>query len=220
MRFPIFKWSGMTTANPGSVSSYNHILPVCQPGNMLVLFVQTRGVGITINTPSGWTIVKSDPNNAVFYKVATASDSGANVSLSPVTAPQYMLSAAVEVHGVNGAPVGSTVVTASDTAPNAGSVTVSAIGCPYYRFITFQRVSQANITQTTPPSGYTERLDLQGSGVGSGCSFAINEKDVPSLSATEDPGTSTLSAAPSQYGVYTVGFAGLPNPDVLMWSAP
>ena len=218
MRFPVFNFAGATTANPGSTSSYTHTLPTCVSGQLIFLVICVRGVSVTPNTPSGFTALKSENNGGLYYKVATAADSGASLTITPSAGPNYMVSVAFTVTGAYGNPAASTVVSASSTTPNAGSCTVSGTNPAEYRWLTIYHVGSANESQTTPPTNYEEKVDFAGSGGTSGACIMINERTLSTTTNVEDPGTATTTPGAGQHRAYTVGFAGMPDPDVLLWS--
>lgn len=178
-----------TTGTASLSSSFSIPVPAwVQDGQLLICIVGDSKAPVTYTEPSGWTTifeVTSNPCHHIAYKIASSESGSWSWSKSKSCGSNWVVIGFSGVDKTN--PIGATDDTTyhiSNSTLRHHSITttvanalVLAIGVVFY-----------NLIPTTPPSGYTKRVDFQYTYV-SWAAFVISEKLYASTGATGDQDT-------------------------------
>lgn len=193
-----------TTGTASSSSSLSIPVPDewVQDGQLLICIVGDSQAPVTYTEPSGWTTifeVTSDPCHHIAYKIADSESGSWSWSKSKSCGSNWVVIGFSGVDKTN--PIGvtdDTTYKTNDSTLRHHSITttvanalVLAIGVVYYDMI-----------PTTPPSGYTKRVDFQDTDDGSWAAFIISEKLYASTGATGDQDTVCSVTDPTKWGYH------------------
>jgi len=156
-------------------------------GDMLLAAITVRNAP-TINTPSGWTLLRNDAatgdlRTALFYRAVTGGEAGSytwTFSQSRPAAGLIVAYRGVSAVGVTGANVnasGSSNIVAPSVVPGTAGATLVSF------------FSLRGTTAVASPGAMTERADLSG---GSGVRLAVADEYLPGAGAT---GTRTATSS-------------------------
>lgn len=215
MAFPVIEAS--QTSFSDNVTSHSVSLPAgIVAGELLMIFFCCDG-NPTITNPGGWTQLINAPaasNNArlyVGYRKATGSEGGSVTVTTSAAEDSNHIS--IRVSGAADptvtAPQASTGATGSDANPNPDSLTASG-GTQDYRWLAIEGHDRSRTTDAIP-SGYSSvQAVASGGAQGSGVAVATRT----STSATEDPGTFTISTG-DEWRAHTIAIH--PAPPVFVY---
>lgn len=149
-------------------------------GDLLIAFigVSAPAVPVAVNTPSGWTLIRTDNITIAgggaaeaqvrsFYRIADGTEGSTFTFTFTATASEI----GTQVHRINGthatvpidANAGDTLLaTALDPDPSAPAVTSVASNCLILAYLFHSHLALAHTH--TPPANHTERLDNTGGG--------------------------------------------------------
>ena len=180
------------TENSGSSSNPAAALPASiASGELLFLFFASDAAGQSIGTPTDWTLLVTQTNARVFYKIATGSEgSTVTVPFTPNARPWAARSFRVSGHNSSSAPEAASA-TGTGTSPDAPSLTPTG-GSKEYLWIWSVHVGDEDFgagTVSSFPTNYTTNADQVGTTAAAvGTSYRAN------TASSENPGTGTLSA--------------------------
>lgn len=186
-----------TSDSQGASSSFSCALPSSVTAGELLIAVPQVGKtsGVTINTPSGWTLLQQYAgsgnlrNVAVFYKLAAGGETTIDLTAS---ASCDWVAVTIRVSGADGVLLSiGTAATGSNANPDPPSCT----GAWNTERLVFAVSSSLDTTSITGfPSGYSV---VNGGAIATGVASRISVARMASSADTEDPGSFTLSGAES-----------------------
>ena len=190
-----------------------------QTGDRLVLFMSTNSVAGTLGSPTGWTLLQSRDSTAtrgrVWTKQATASDSGALVSVTSTTTIKDVMSVVAYRSSAGTATVtasASGTQTASATSFTTPSVPVAQSGSWLLSYWS----EKSSTTKTwTRPTGTAPRATPAATGSGKVSSLLVDSAaPVPTGTATGRTATLNTAGGGAQLAsvVITPGTGGPPAP--------
>jgi len=181
-------------------------------GNLLIAIIATSA-GITFNQPSGWSTAINEagsPGQAIFYKVAGASES-ATVTVTTGSGTGYRGLQIFEYENIDQATplLGATSNTGSGTSVTTNSVTVNEVPA----FVIVGMVINAATNFSSWTNSFTERNDF---GPGSFRTFASADRIVNS---TGSYGTGATAGTSGAWRAQIVAFRGTSDLPIQMASS-
>ena len=190
-------------------------------GNDLILIVASDA---TMSTPSGWTLDKSQVNNAghyVFRKATTGSDDTWNIPVNNASTVWWI----AEISGLDTSPFDVAASTGSSTQVTSRSTGTTATTAQADEYL-IGSVSQSSPTITpTAPTGWTNSHVAQGTyqsttkGTGTNVALTVADRTVTSTGAYETTASGMSSSATTgiivTYKIAAGGTDATPTPTSL-----
>lgn len=176
-------------------------------GDLLVAFLATNVVPV-ITWPGGWTELTNSPQDngvqdrcGVAYRIADGSE-GASISPTLSTNRPWA-SYAMRITGAHAsqAPELSVGVQASTINPDPDALDPANWATEDTLWLACVLIGIGNLTVTSYPASYTNGT-LSSTGTSGGVGFAIARRE--NAVASEDPGTFTIGASPSDMRAFTL----------------
>lgn len=203
--FPEIASSAQTTSGGSSASSIAVTMPSGIAAGDLLIVVLSHGTSlVTWGTPGGWTALAFGQSNAIFYRIATGSESS-TYTFTPSVAGILTASAwrITGSHASAAPEVQSTNSSTSTKNADPPSLTPSWGSAKNLWITVFGVVNNPlSLSFTSYPAGYSLNNTAVSSGTSlSGCHFIAARK----LEATtEDPGTYATGGNSGRYLVATI----------------
>jgi hypothetical protein len=203
---------GAATSGSTAATSHSVVMPATvTAGSLLMVFGRVAGTGAV--TATGWTVVEDSSDAAddvTFYAYKDALAAGTEDGTSVTFNHGNFKMAAVSV-SITGAanpatrtPQASTVAVGTSTTPNPTSVAPTG-GAKDYLYLWFGGWDGEQTLSKTQPTNYTDRADVStGTGGLPATNAQIKVCDRQLNASSEDPGSLTLSGAPTGWAAWTV----------------
>jgi len=196
MTAPVYVQSWTNTANPSGTISVT--ISGQTSGNLLLCTVSSGDIAKNFPTPIGWNAIREDDQSngtlATFWKISDGTETSVSFSVgAPNTG--YIIA----VHEYSGAHDTSPIDTSSGaigtgTSSNGTAITTGYDDCKVVHATV--QINNSNPTHT-PPTGYTERTDVNTDSAQNYQSQAVSDDDYASAGST-----GTVSGTWSQSDVW------------------
>ena len=197
--------SGSTAANQASHTV--QIPSSVQAGDSLLLFLTTNDSTITVNTPSGWTVVESVDGNGIrgraWTRTATTGIVGTNVTVTASAAVKAVLSLAAYRSSIGSPTISasaSSVVNTSASSHTTPSVNVAGANS---WLVNYWGEKSSVTTTWTLPDNTTSRTTAAATGSGK-VSAVVGDSNAAVPTGTAAGRTATTSAAVSRAVMFSV----------------
>jgi hypothetical protein len=169
--------------------------PNISAGDMLIVSIVRDGIGTAFNWPEGWTLLATDENFARQEVACTIADGTEGATMTVTVGSQDSAHIAYRVTGHNGDTTTATIEAASadgaSDAPDPPSLDPSGWDTADMLALVFIGVdSSSDIINDTPPSNYTNLLQVDGSDV-----QVASARRALTAASSEDPGAFSLSVS-------------------------